>query len=372
MKILFLIKSLAIPGGGAERILTLIGTALARRGHEVILLTFDAEGSRDFYAVGADVKRLRLGAGDARRRSGLIATTVRLAGIRKMARSLRPDVAVGFMHSAYVPLALALAGTGIRVIGSERTSYEHYRRNPAQRALVRIILPLIQAMTVNSEAIRGGFPTPWARKMLVIPNPVEPAKELADPIGGTEKLLLSVGGLRKEKDHSTLIAAFAKIAPRYPDWRLRLVGDGACRDALERQISLLGMDTRVSLVGALKDVEGEYSRAQLFVLPSLYESFPNCLAEALAHGLPAIGFADCPGTNQLIVPGINGALAEGVDRVESLASAMGALMKSSRRRASLGIAAPASVKGYSLPAIADLWENLLVSVKERRATTTSS
>jgi len=227
-------------------------------------------------------------------------------------------------------------------------------------------------MTVNSEAIRGGFPTPWARKMLVIPNPVEPAKELADPIGGTEKLLLSVGGLRKEKDHSTLIAAFAKIAPRYPDWRLRLVGDGACRDALERQISLLGMDTRVSLVGALKDVEGEYSRAQLFVLPSLYESFPNCLAEALAHGLPAIGFADCPGTNQLIVPGINGALAEGVDRVESLASAMGALMKSSRRRASLGIAAPASVKGYSLPAIADLWENLLVSVKERRATTTSS
>ena len=372
MKILFVIKSLATSAGGAERILTRISTALAERGHDVTLLTFDAKGSQDFYAVGPDVGRSFLGAGDTQKRSGPIVTTIRMARIRKAARTLRPDVAVGFMHSAYVPLALALVGTGIPVLGSERTSYEHYRRKPMQRGLVRAVLPLIHAMTVNGEAIRERFPATWAKKMFVVPNPIEAVRAQADPVGAADKLLLSVGGLRKEKDHSTLVAAFARIALRHPDWRLLLVGDGACRTALEDQVRVLGLGSRVSFVGAVKDVGREYSRAQLFVLPSLYEAFPNCLAESLAHGLPAIGFADCPGTNQLIVPGLNGALAEGSDRVESLARVLDELMASPRRRASLGKAARASVKGNALPAITDLWENLLVSMKEGRATTASS
>ena len=199
--------------------------------------------------------------------------------------------------------------------------------------------------------------------MVVISNPVRAACAVSDPIGGADKLLLSVGGLRKEKGHRTLIAAFARIAARHPDWRLILVGEGQCREALESQVRALGIGGRVCFAGAVKEVEREYQRAQLFVIPSLYEAFPNCLGEALAHGLPAIGFADCPGTNHLIVPGVNGVLAEGRDRVEGLAMAMDELMASPETRARLGKAAPDSVDSYSLSAIVDLWENLLLSVR---------
>jgi len=363
MKILFVIKSLVIPGGGAERILTLISTALAERGHDVTLLTFDAVGSQDFYASGQAVTRLRLGVGRAHKRSRSIETITRLVRIRRVARGLRPDVAIGFMHSAFVPLALALARTDIPVIGSERTSFEHYRLNPVQRELVHLTLPFLRAITVNGDAVREGFPVSWARKMVVISNPVRAACAVSDPIGGADKLLLSVGGLRKEKGHRTLIAAFARIAARHPDWRLILVGEGQCREALESQVRALGIGGRVCFAGAVKEVEREYQRAQLFVIPSLYEAFPNCLGEALAHGLPAIGFADCPGTNHLIVPGVNGVLAEGRDRVEGLAMAMDELMASPETRARLGKAAPDSVDSYSLSAIVDLWENLLLSVR---------
>src|SRR6185295_13406865 len=147
-----------------------------------------------------------------------------------------------------------------------------------QRALLLATAPLLYRMTVNGQGIRRGFPKPLASRMEVIPNPVGRAVRSADPVGPEVKTLLSVGGLRPEKDHKTLISAFSRIADRFPDWRLRIVGEGPLLDALREQASALGLGDRIQLAGATKGVESEYLSAQLFVLPSIYEAFPNCLA----------------------------------------------------------------------------------------------
>ena len=65
-------------------------------------------------------------------------------------RFLRPDVAVGFMHSSYIPLGLALLGTGIPLVASEHISYDHYRDRPLQAALLRLTPRLARVTTVLS------------------------------------------------------------------------------------------------------------------------------------------------------------------------------------------------------------------------------
>jgi glycosyltransferase involved in cell wall biosynthesis len=360
LRIMFVIKALgAGPGGGAERILALVSSGLADRGHEVTVLTFDGPADTDFYELSPKVGRVRLGLGQTSRRSDVSTTLRRLFAIRRTVAALRPQVAVGFMHSSFVPLSAALLATALPVIGSERTSFAHYRRRPLQRLLLRATLPLMKTVTVNNEEVRTGFPAPIAKKMFVLPNPVLKAKRLADPVGGEVKTLLSVGGLREEKDQATLLSAFADLAPDFADWRLRIVGAGPLRERLERQIADLGLNGRAELAGALSSVESEYADAQLFVLPSMYEAFPNCLAEALAHGLPAVGFADCPGTNELIVPNINGELAAGPVRVRALGTSLGRLMSSPSLRQTLARAAPSIVDRYPLAQALDKWEELL-------------
>ena len=363
MRILFAIKSLSLAPGGAERVLATIASELAKRGHRITVASLDDPQDRDFYPISKEVERVRLGripSGRSRARE-LIA---RIGKFRQVCAETKTDVAVGFMHSSFIPLAVALLGSGIPIVASERTSYRHYRHHFSDKLLLHLSFPLIETMTVNGVGIRDGFPKKFRRRMVALPNPVARAPRRADLLRNP-KTLLSVGAFRPEKDHKTLIQAFARIRSGHPDWVLRLVGDGSLRSELEDLARNLGVQDCVEFAGVSASVETEYLNAQLFVLPSLYEAFPNALAEALAHGLPAAGFADCPGTNELIVDGVNGVLVPGDDRIEALAKGLGSLMGSAETRQRMGSAAAASVASYSLDQVADSWERLLAAVSSK-------
>lgn len=102
-----------------------------------------------------------------------------------------------------------------------------------------------------------------------------------------------------------------------------------------------------------------YSTSHLFVMPSKWEGFPNALAEALAHGLPAVGYCECAGVADLIKPGKNGLLADGNGDVEALAQTLKKLMADPDLRVAMGTAAVNSVKAGSAQAIYPRWENLI-------------
>jgi glycosyltransferase involved in cell wall biosynthesis len=362
MKLLFAIKSLALAGGGAERVAVEVGAMLARRGHSVTMLTFDAQGYRPFYPLDPALEQAVLGIGDVTRRTRAMEAAHRIRAMRLAAASIRPDVAVGFMHSSYIPLGIALLGTGIPLVASEHISYEHYRGRPLEAGLLRLTPRLARTITVLSEAVRAGFPARIRRSMTVVPNPVSPPCQACAEVCGSDegfKTLLAVGRLEPQKDHAVLIEAFARLAGDFPDWRLRIVGDGMLRRPLDAQIRRLGLEERVELAGVVADIGREYAAAQLFVMPSAYESFGLTTAEALGCGLPVIGFADCPGTNELVQDGMNGLLASGTDRVTALAEALSRLMAAPVLRRELGANGPATVRPFAAERIADLWEALL-------------
>jgi glycosyltransferase involved in cell wall biosynthesis len=360
MNLLFVIKSLAVRGGGAERVLADLTAELAARGHVVTIATFDAAGVAPFYAFAPGVKLLRLGIGDASRKTRSLDLLRRIRGLSELLLQLRPDAAIGFMHSAYVPLAVAARGTGVPAVGSEHTVYSHYRGKFFDRLSLRLAARHLAAITATSRSMAEGFPAAFRRRVRVIANPVASGgARSSDVEGGAAKTLLAVGRLEDEKDHATLVSAFAHVADRFSDWRLRIVGEGSLRETLQRQVEQSGLAERIELAGSTPGITKEYASADVFVMPSKYESFGLACAEALAAGLPAIGFADCAGTNELIKPGRNGLLVEGVDRVAALANGLSELMASAALRRRLGAAGPASVAAFRLRAIASSWEELL-------------
>ena len=362
MRCVFAIKSLATAGGGSERVFVDVVNGLAARKHDVTALSYDRPAATAFYSLASEVEWIRLGIGRTGQPTNALETARRILFLRRTMNNLRPDIAAGFMHSMFIPLGLAMVGLGIPMIASEHIVPAHYVGRPLERILLRLTPWLASHVTVVSRQVMLEYPARMRAKMAIVPNPVRVASVArADPIGkeGSRKVLLSVGRLTKQKDHATLIDAFALIADCMADWDLRIVGEGECRDDLQARIAAAGLQGRVSLPGVTAEIWTEYARAQLFVLPSLYESQGLALVEALASGLPAVGFADCTGVNKSICPGSNGVLVSGADRVYSLADALSDLMANDRARAALALAPVAVPVESTLEGVLDRWETLL-------------
>ncbi|MCP8882612.1 glycosyltransferase [Devosia sp. XJ19-1] len=366
MRLLFAIKSLSTLGGGAERVFVDVVNGLHRRGHDVAVMTFEPLDAPSFYRLDEDIRRLEIGA----RSGSKLGQLALLPAARRTITAFAPDVAVAFMPSSYVPLAAALAMTGVPLIASEHNVPERYRRLPVRWLSMLVSSALVRQFTAVSIQMQEVYPAIVRTKMTVLPNlvTIDPGRR-ADVVGkGKEEgLIICVGRLHPQKDHLTLIQAFGLLADDFPGWRIRILGDGSERERLEAEIARLGLQSRITLAGTVQDIGAEYSAAQLYVIPSRYESFGLATVEALAHGLPAVGFADCPGTNELIAHGLNGILVtpDG-GRVESLAQSLRKLISDPDYRRQLASGADQS-KAPSPSVILDDWETMLGSVSGERS-----
>ncbi|MFP4465196.1 MAG: glycosyltransferase family 4 protein [Alphaproteobacteria bacterium] len=366
MKILFAIKALDDAQGGAERVLANITSGLAGRGNDVCVLSFDPPGGESFYPLHEKVERIALGIGDVKGRASAGEVVSRMVAVRKAARRVQPDVVIAFMHSSFIPVSFAMAGTGIPVIGSEHIVPDHYKNRKTEYLLLLLSGFFLKKITVLSSSIIEGYSPVLRPKMRAIANPVFPAKEYAEPqgTGAARKIILNVGRLCLQKDQDTLIRAFAMLADKYPDWDLRIIGEGTLRCSLQDTVSELGLGARIFLPGTTAEIDKEYQGAHIFALSSKYESFGLATAEAMAHGLPAIGFGSCPGTNELIVHNQNGLLVEEGDRVAAFAQGLERLMRDDQLRVDLGKRGLETVKKFHLDEIVGQWEALVKRVVE--------
>jgi glycosyltransferase involved in cell wall biosynthesis len=361
MRIVFAIKALDDIKGGAERVLTDITAGLAEQGHHVVVLSFDAPKGKSFYPLHKKVKRLPLGIGNIKRKATFSEVISRMTAIRKAAVKLEPDVVVAFMHSTFIPASFAMIGTGVPIIASEHIVPDHYRNRRWEYVLLWLSRFFVKKITVLSESIIQSYSPALRSKMLPIANPVQPAEKMAHPAGegDEQKLILNVGRLTEQKDQETLIRAFALLADDYPDWNVRIVGDGEFRQKLEKTVKDSKLENRIFLPGTTSAIGQEYQKAHIFALPSKYESFGLATAEAMSHGLPTIGFQACPGTNELITNGENGLLVSGNDRVRDFANGLKALMDSPVLREELGKKGLESIARFHPNAIVKQWEEVI-------------
>jgi glycosyltransferase involved in cell wall biosynthesis len=285
----------------------------------------------------------------------------RLAAMRSIIRRFRPDVAIGFQQGAFITMAIAALGTGTPVIAAERNAPHRFQhlKDGHGRDFQFASFYLAQFVTVQFESYRKHYPAHVRRRIVSIPNPVSPAEGMSEPAGSSteRKSLLCVARLSYQKNQGLLIDAFARIASRFPDWDLDLVGDGEDRATLEALAASVAPPGRIRFAGAQFDVNRYYRSAQLFCLPSRWEGFPNALAEAMAFGLPTVGLSGCAGINNLIEDGRTGLLAP-VAEANGLAEALALLMADPCRRVTMGAAARTAIADYAPTAVFDRWEVL--------------
>ncbi|AGP42094.1 glycosyltransferase family 4 protein [Sorangium cellulosum] len=116
-----------------------------------------------------------------------------------------------------------------------------------------------------------------------------------------------VARLSPEKDHATLLAAFARLREVRPDAHLTLIGDGPLRPALEEQAARLGLGGAVTFTGTRGDVAELLPAFDVFALASLTEGISLTLIEAAAAGLPIVA-TRVGGNPEIIEEGSTGLL----------------------------------------------------------------
>ena len=159
-------------------------------------------------------------------------------------------------------------------------------------------------VTVSREILDNLVGQGWTRPKKIdhIPNAVRSTQGsavLSPPAKNGDVVIGMVANFRAQKDHDTLLRAFARIADRYPHARLELVGDGPTRPAIEDLAATMHVSDRVTFRGTLLDVDPAYRQFDIFVLSTHHEGHPLSLLEAMSHGLPFVA-TDLPSVREVL------------------------------------------------------------------------
>ncbi|TFV96552.1 glycosyltransferase family 4 protein [Oxalobacteraceae bacterium OM1] len=373
LKLLFFIYSLG--SGGAERVTANLANHWARKGWDVTLVTL-ASHTGDFFALDPAIRRVSLGlaAESSNPLAGAARNARRVLALRRTLKRVRCDVAISMMSTSNVILALASLGmNGVCAIGSERVfpprlplgriwEIMRTRTYGGLAAVVALTQECADWLKANTLAVR----VPVIPNAVPWPLPEQPPKlnPAALSLAG-KKILLAAGRLSPQKNFEALIEAFAEVASRHPDWRVVIVGEGPQRPALEERVRRHGLCERVLLPGGAGNMADWYGLADLFVLSSRFEGFPNVLAEAMAHGLPAVSFDCDTGPRDIIRNGVDGILVPSGD-VPGLGRAIEHLMAGDALRARMASSASDARSRFSVERIASQWEGLFDTLRGGR------
>ena len=294
-------------------------------------------------------------------RFGLPATRL----LRRQWRAERPDVVQVVTEGPLGASAIAAARElGIPVISEFHTNFHAYSRHYGcgwleglvtahlRRLHNRSQMTLVPSHQLGIDLMRRGY-----RGVRVVArgvdtalfNPARRSEALRASWGATENDLVvaHVGRLAPEKNLPLLLSSFAAIRHHAPGARLLLVGDGPARKRLEQQ----NPEHIFAGMRHGEDLAAHYASADIFLFPSLTETYGNVTLEALASGLPVVAYRMAAAA-ELIRDGHNGMLAEPGASAEFVRAALDLLTRpGARHRAAT--AAPQSVAALDWDLIHD-------------------
>jgi len=374
LRILLFTNSLA--GGGAERAAATLANFWAQRQWHVTVLTLSGM-EEDFYNLDPRVQRMSLGlASESRHVLNALAQNIRrMLALRRVLLQVRPAIAISLMSTPNVLLALAARGIpNLSTVGSERDYPPHAPLGAVWTILRKKMYGRLHAMVVLTRECADWISVhSSATRIAVIPNavtwPLPDKTPRLDPAAFSRngrKTLLAVGRLSAVKNFSTLIRVFSQLAEQHADWDLFILGEGPERPLLESIIRSSFLNDRVFLPGIAGNVGNWYARADLYVMTSHSEGFPNTLAEALCHGLPAISFDCDTGPRDIIRHDIDGLLVAANDST-ALALALERLMGDANLRKSFALAARATRERFSVHKVAAMWDQLFAELMQVRS-----
>lgn len=350
LPVLFAIDGLWV--GGSERSLVEMIPGLVAHGIEPTIACFrryPEEGVED--RVPAAMVRYLDGRG----------FVAQVASLRRLVRTLRPEIVhTSLFHANFVG-RLAASGLPVRVLNSlVNVPYDPARfRDPRIRAARLRAAQLLDVVTGRlladhfhavshsvAAAGRASLRIP-AERITVIERGRDPerlgrpsarrrvAARRALGIDDQAQVIVTVGRQEFQKGQEHLLHALARLAPRFPDLVLLVAGRrGAATGRLLELTESLGLADRIAWLGHRDDVPEILASADVFVFPSLWEGYPGAVLEAMALALPVVASGIAP-VCEIIEPGRTGRLVR-PGAPEELAEVVAELLADPGARSALG------------------------------------
>jgi len=413
MRIVFAIDCIMRKAGGAERSLIEIANEMDARGHEVRILTNDPDGNvpntKPFFEVAPSITIQNIHPGRKPLRTepihyflrfmrrgicrlgrytcGFLAIALKPIGLADHAshwawriangptirrwrcalNAAAPDRVLAFLPIPAIQIATALRKSGVPLAIAIRNAPQADHQalvslEPLASASMIKAAKMAQQVFLLLESYRDFYPHHLQSKLRVIPNVIHsvPPEFRARPHADKPRaVILNVGRLTPQKNQQLLVRSFAPLAASYPNWIVKIVGEGELRTDLENLIVELGLQSRVFLPGLSSEITQEMREASIFAFPSLWEGFSRAHSEAMAHGLPSAALYECHYAHEIISASGGGILTE--NNVADFSAALEHLMSSPVLRQACSDFAIAYASQYQPRIIMDRWESALTS-----------
>lgn len=351
LKLLFLLEDLCF--GGTQKQTLALAARLDRQIFKPVMLTLTGPTDLDAQAEAEGIQLFHMGTG----RKAAPLFFLKLGG---WLQKLKPDILVACtaLPNIWGRIWGKFCGAPV-IVGGCRGGGAPSRQH--EWLLWRFCDHIVCNSREGMAALaRRGVP---AGTMTFIPNGVDSDFFTPRAQPSPEALVLCVARLAKDKDHATLIKAFAKVAEKMPSARLRLVGEGPEEKALHNLLAQFPpeIEASVEFAGACADPRPHYAQAAVFALASRRESLPNSILEAMSCGLPvcATGVGGVPG---LVAQGENGLLCQPED-AEALAANMLALLEDRALGARMGQEGRRRVEGgFSFRSMVEAHQKLFLDL----------
>ncbi|MDE6734271.1 MAG: glycosyltransferase [Desulfovibrio sp.] len=181
------------------------------------------------------------------------------------------------------------------------------------------------------------------------------ARALRESLGipETAPVLLSLGRFSPEKAPEAMLDIFARVLARHPEAHYVIAGSGMTGDGeMGAMVRGRGLDKSVHLLGVRSDVGDLLACADVFLLPSRVEGFPNAVMEAMAAGVPVVA-SDVGGIPDLVRHGEDGILHQAQD-MAGMAESVSRLIEDGGTRQHLAESAQQRVRAeFSLKKLGD-------------------
>lgn len=377
MRIMIIHRSYALVGG-AERVITDKANYLAKKGHQLMLISYEQGQHPLPYELHPSVQFKDLDC----RFFTLSKYSVPLhlyhffrlkrkfrKNLKTVASDFKPDVVVLASDWQTLVSSVIDAVSPISVIAEFHNAYDYIMRKVgfSEGKIKGLLTQLYYKQTLKGlgkcaqlVVLTESDAKCWRQHFMnvsVIPNPVTLYPDVIDDVPKDPGRIIFVGRFNHEKRIDRLITAFSMIADKYPDWHVDIFGDGNEKQKLLEQIKEMKLEGRVIVHEPTKAIYDEYKRSEMLVLCSEHEASPLVLVEAMACGVPCVSL-DCPnGPREIIQDGETGLLARDGD-VSDLSSKIEWLIVHEAERSEMGEEARAFAATRQLSNVMARWTEL--------------
>lgn len=349
--------------GGAERVSSSLANELSNQGHKLTYATFSKKLPNE-YSLDDRVHRIEL---DLMFRSSNILSAlkwnfIRIRALRTILRKKKPALVISFLDSTNLQVLIASLGMPVKVVISERNFAPNLPMVKSKELARKYLYYFSDVLVVQTARIKD-----WAleetrsRDIRVIPNwvnyPLPQVPPQIPPPDNERHIILAVGRDSPLKGFNRLLDIFMSVADSIPDWDLYIVGPDP-DSSLSATIGRSAFSDRVKIPGRAGNISDWYHSADIFVMTSLTEGFPNVLIEAMSHKLPAICFDIISGPSELIEHEVNGLLIPDDDHA-LFAASLERLALNKNLREDLGRNASAVLDKYSKDQIMKQWSDIV-------------